>query len=504
MNKQIITLTMSFALAFCSLTLAQTSNTQRDPGFVLDFGAVFGAVAFDNNEFPYTECLPLSDGKVLLYGHFRNTFDSDISGIVRLNADGSRDESFQPPVADDGYSLGVNCAYELPDGKLLIGGSFTNSDQNAPKGLLKLNTDGSIDNTFNHPFTSFSPTINGIDVQGDGKIVIVGAYSAVDVGTGITRLNADGTVDSSFDPGQWASGVPVVSGITVLPNGKMIVSGFFTSWFDGTISNSVSGLVALNSDGSYDPSFSYSGSVSSTGVLPKTYPRVARQSDGKVVVAGITSNSNYAIRRYNADLTTDNTFYAATNTSESGVYPTGLAVQEDDRIVVAGYFLNDYDGNDISGIMRLNADGTLDQTFDAGTGFGNGPLVYHCMLAANGSIYVVHQNSDYQDAGLTPSDGFTTRQVLIRLQGDPVTTSIAESESQIFSMYPNPAADHITLNQVQNGSVIRIFDTQGSLVHEQVSVAGTETLDLKSIEPGAYMITVQNRNSLTSGSFVKL
>ncbi|TNF29978.1 MAG: T9SS type A sorting domain-containing protein [Bacteroidetes bacterium] len=501
MKKLYVTL----VFASCAFNMvAQTANTLRDTDFTLNFGSVFGAVAFDINEFPYTESLPLSNGKVLLYGHFRSTFDTDISGIVRLNADGSRDESFQPPVAADGYSLDVNCAYELPDGKLLIGGTFTNSDQNAPKGLLKLNTDGSIDNTFNHPFTSFSPTINGIDVQSDGKIVIVGAYAAVGVGTGITRLNADGTVDTSFDPGQWASGVPVVSGITVLPNGKMIVSGFFTSWNDGTTSNSVSGLVALNSDGSYDPSFSYTGSVSSTSILPKTYPRVALQSDGKVVVAGITSNSNYAIRRYNADLTADNTFYAATNASESGVFPTGLAVQEDDRIVVAGYFLNDYDGNDISGIMRLNADGTLDPTFDAAEGFGSAPLVYHCALATNGNIYVVHENSAYQAEGLNPSDGFTTRQVLIRLQGDPVTTSIAQIDQASFSLYPNPVADLLMLEGVENGSTISIADARGAVVYQTTVLTDKTNVDVSSYEPGVYMISVQNGNSLTSGRFVKL
>lgn len=485
-------------------SFSQTANTARDSDFSLDFGSVFGAVAFDQNEFPYTECLPLSDGKVLLYGHFRNTFDSDISGIVRLNADGSRDESFQPPVADDGYSLDVNCAYELPDGKLLIGGSFSNSEATAPKGLIKLNADGSIDNSFNHPFTAFSPTINGIDVQPDGKIVVAGSYSSLDFGTGITRLNADGTVDGSFSTGSWSSSSPTVSAVTVLPNGKLLVSGFFTSWDDGATIHSVSGLVLLNADGSFDPGFSYSGDVSSTSILPKTYPRVAVQSDGKVVVAGIQPSSNYAIVRYNADLSPDNTFHAATNAQESGVYPTGLAVQADDRIVVSGYFMKDYDGNAISGLMRLNADGTYDQSFDAGSGFGNGPLVYHCRLSSNGNIYVVHQNSEYQDEGLTASDGFSTRQVLIRLQGDPQTISIDENEqTTTFRISPNPTKETVWLDDLEPGSIIRIVDARGALVQEQTAFGNRMNMDVSALQTGVYLVSVLSGTNASSVRLLK-
>jgi len=473
---------------------AQT-NTDRDTDFTLNYGPVFGAVAFDNNGFPFTKSLPLSDGKILFYGHFRNSFDIDISGVVRLNADGSRDPSFDGPKNEDGYSLKVYAAKELPSGKILIAGAFTNSDFESPKALLRLNTDGSIDNTFNAGFTTFNPTIRGLDVQPDGKIIIVGDYQSMDHGNRITRLNADGSVDASFNAGNWTSSSSAsLRDVKVHPSGKIIVCGFFSSW-DG---HSTSGIAVLNADGSIDNAFTYSGAVSSTGITDD-YPRAAVQSDGKIVVAGPQSGSTYAVRRYNTDLSLDGSFNVATNSQESGVYPSAIAFQQDGKILVTGYFLKNYGGTPVSGIMRLNSDGTLDESFDAENGFGNGPQVFHCAVQANGGILVVHGNSSYKGEGLRLNDGFPANQVLIRLNGEPqTTTSAADLDRQSEpEFYPNPTTDILKLRGLRGTTNVQVIDITGKLLMDRTTAHATIELDLGHLPGGTYVVRAISGESAT-------
>jgi uncharacterized delta-60 repeat protein len=99
------------------------------------------------------------------------------------------------------------------DGKLLIGGFFNTAVNGTNRyGLARLNSNGSLDN-------SFDPAVGGfpIALQPDGK-VLVGGYA---------RLNADGSLDSSFNPGTGAYGV--VRSITLQADGKVLVGGGFTT-----------------------------------------------------------------------------------------------------------------------------------------------------------------------------------------------------------------------------------------------------------------------------------
>ena len=129
------------ALAFSAH--AQTPNTQRDETFVLDLSEA-GALSFAPNEFPLTRVLPLSDGKILMYGSFGNPLQTVISGVVRLNADGSWDDSFDGPDFDQDYYLRIRTAVELPDGKYLVGGQFTDFSSGVNQlGIIRLNNDGS-------------------------------------------------------------------------------------------------------------------------------------------------------------------------------------------------------------------------------------------------------------------------------------------------------------------------------------------------------------------------
>jgi len=468
-------------LALPFATKAQTPNTQRDASFVLDMSGA-GAFMFANNEFQFSRVLPLSDGKILFFGSMSDPLQTVISGVARLHANGSWDNTFDGPDFDQDYYLRIRSAVELPDGKYLVGGQFQDFSNGVnQRGIIRLNNDGSQDMSFDAGF-EINPTINAIAVQADGKILIAGDYSTMSHGTGITRLLPDGTVDGTFDAGQAPT---TIRDIKVLPNGQILVAGRFSNWSGG--------LAVLNPDGSRDETFVHSGYVFSSTIFNNIFPRTAIQPDGKIVVAGLQTSSTVKVMRYNADFTVDAAFHVASNAQINGVYPTGVAIQNDGKIIVTGYFLNSYDGvNSVSGVMRLNADGTLDGTFDTANGFGNAPLAYHCALQADGKILVVTENSSYQEQSLTAAGGgFPNRQYVIRLNGDATGVSVEDLPAPFaFELFPNPATDVLYLRNVPVGAVVRMLDVTGRVLLEERATSDRMELPMAAQATGVCLVSV--------------
>lgn len=213
-----------------------------------------------------------SDGKILVGGQF-STYNGNIANnIIRLNSDGSIDNTFN---TGSGFNSYVNTLLIQSDGKILCGGSFTTYDGNTLNRIIRLNSDGTIDNTFNTG-SGFDSTVNTISIQSDGKILVGGYFNNYDGNTasGIIRLNSNGTIDNTFNIGSGFNS-PVLS-ITIQPDGKIICGGLFTS-YSGNTSNYI---IRLNSDGSIDNTFN-SGSGFDSIVLTITI-----QSDGKILCGG--------------------------------------------------------------------------------------------------------------------------------------------------------------------------------------------------------------------------
>ena len=152
-----------------------------------------------------------SDGKLLIAGQFTRVHGAFRAGIARLNADGTLDTSFDPGTGSD---LGVGGVLVQPDGKILIWGFFQIfNDEAGVKSLVRLNSNGSTDTSFNvgHNIggtTMFNlPSVYSVLLQPDGKIVVGGQFSFVITPTGnvnrsrVARFNSDGTFDPTYDPG---------------------------------------------------------------------------------------------------------------------------------------------------------------------------------------------------------------------------------------------------------------------------------------------------------------
>lgn len=297
------------------------------------------------------------DGKVLIGGDFTNYNGTSINRIARINTDGSLDGTFNPGI---GANLPIFSIALQPDGKVTVGGDFTTYNGAAINRIARLNMDGSLDATFN-PGTGANAIVRSLYLQPNGKILIVGDFTSYN-GTGrnyITRLNSDGSLDASFNPGTGA--ISSIETVVPQPDGKILIGGGFQS-YNGT---SINYIARINVDGSLDLTFNPGTGANST--VRSLY----LQPDGKIVIGGAFSLFNGSaqtrITRLNTNGTLDATFNPDTGANGTVSPVRTIAIQPDGKILIGGGFIS-YNGTSRRFIARLNVDGTLDTTFDPGTG----------------------------------------------------------------------------------------------------------------------------------------
>lgn len=502
MIKSVRHLVAAFLLTATAAS-AQTPNTQRDVSFTYD-PTEAGTLLWNFQEYNLNSVHALSDGKIMVVGSFNDPF-YNTSGIMRLHSDGSFDDTFDAPDADENVVIRGRAFAELPNGEYLLGGSFTNGAFGSSfTGLMKLNNDGSRDESFGDQY-DWLPTANAIAVQPDGKIIVGGQYASMEFGGGVTRFNPDGSVDPTFMTETFE--VRDVRALALLPDGRVVVSGNFGSWPTPSGSHTTAGVAILNADGTLDPSFSHTGSFG-LSVLPTTYPRVAAQPDGKIVVAGLSPVDSDMVRvvRYNADGSLDNTFYEAQNSELSSPYFGGIKLQSDGKIILCGYFIEEYDGNsDVSGVFRLNADGTLDDSFDTNNGFGNGGQVFSCDLQNDGKILLYTISSTYQGEELTPANGFPVSQLVVRLNGDGVgpPASVQETpEAFDFTVYPNPSTEYVMVDDLPIGCQVFVTNLTGQTLFTSVINDGRLLLNTSDFTNGVYLLHVSSTRGVATKRFV--
>ncbi|MEY2510612.1 MAG: hypothetical protein QOE26_1375 [Verrucomicrobiota bacterium] len=201
--------------------------------------------------------------------------------------------------------------------------------------------------------------------QSDGKVVVVGSFSYIGnvEKAGIARLNVDGTLDPTFDPGTGANGA--INLVAAQSDGKVLIVGPFTS-VNGTARN---GVARLNADGKLDSTFNPGAGISGPGNGAIFDLQI--DSGGKAVLAGGFDSFNNVTRhmlvRLNLDGSVDPTFDAGKNLIRNNISPVADGIKRfsfypDGQLVVIGYFQagNRYD------LARVAVDGTIDQTFQTG------------------------------------------------------------------------------------------------------------------------------------------
>lgn len=301
----------------------------------------------------------MADGKFFLsiVGGTGGSFGS----VDRYNQNGTEDNGWEFPTlsADLGNNTWIGGLALQNDGSLIVSGRFDAVNGVNKKNVVRLAPAGNVDLAFTAP-TAFFRTAQ-VKVLSSGKI-LVSAMVDVDATYKLRRLNADGSLDSFLTKGGLTKGVR--GGGEFAPPGD--IKNVLNKWvldaservvFFAESNTAERKFYRLNSDGSQDNSFN--PSVGETG---KVFA-LARQADGKVIVAGnfiqMNGTARNLIARVNTDGTLDPTFDPGTGFNTS---PKTLLIQSDGKILAIGDFAS-YNGTARPFAARINSDGTLDTSF---------------------------------------------------------------------------------------------------------------------------------------------
>ncbi|MBL0025188.1 MAG: delta-60 repeat domain-containing protein [Saprospiraceae bacterium] len=367
---------VSIAFFFSIAGYAQSPGA-LDPNFNT---IEIGQESFDGaNNSVYTSAIR-SDGKIIIGGDF-----TGFSGIVRnrislIKANGRVDFAFSGSSTEVNNSVYTSAIQN--DGKIIIGGNFTSYNGTTRNRIARLNADGSLDASFD-PGTGANNVVYKVAVQNDGKIIIGGNFTSYN-GTArnsIARLNADGSLDETFNPGTGANGFVLSS--TIQSDGKIIIGGGFT-FYNGVLKNYIA---RLNADGSLDASFN-PGTGADNSIFTITI-----QGDGKIIICGdftsYNGSSRNRIARLNIDGSLDIGFNVDTGANDN-VWSS--AIQSDGKIIIGGSFTS-INGMSRNRIARLNADGSLDASFNPGTGANNS--IFTITIQDDGKIIIGGEFTSY-------------------------------------------------------------------------------------------------------------
>lgn len=398
-----------------------TASGSVDPDFKTNGG--FSGSAAVPTYTCYSVSLHPTDGTILMGGAFSNYSGSQVSKLVRTNASGAIDSTFKTGSGFSSTAIVYKVLHtSIAAAPILVGGSFASYSGSSVGGFMALNSDGSISTTFKTGggFSGSSATVKNIVVDNSTspRIYVYGDFtdysgsSGAPYQSGIVRLNSNGSVDTAFDPSFFYSINPSVidqqAKIKKDSSGKYVVVGVFEGINSKLAKSSYSSLIfRYNSDFSFDSTFNPGyGFVNPLFSTPYDFNF---QSDNKIVAVGPFSTysgsyyNNYTrtngIIRINTDGTIDNTYKTGSGfgTNLFIANPKAIAMQSDDKAVVVGTFTS-YSGSNTNRIVRINTDGSKDQTFITGSGLNNDGT--EVKVFTNGKIYVGGDFTSYSGSSI--------------------------------------------------------------------------------------------------------
>jgi uncharacterized delta-60 repeat protein len=326
-----------------------------------------------NGDYFATEAAALPDGRLIVFAA-RYSYGQGISQVLRLNLDGSIDNSFNSAAttvtesSPGAVTQLVRTILIQSDGKILLCGLFPDSGgATSNEHVVRLLSDGTIDPDFTSP-TFTGSTIGGQGVwarpaiQPDGKIIVANDFTKADNVScpGVVRLNPNGTLDTTFNAFGFSRVRPAVPirGALVQSDGKIVLGGKFV------VGTTLAALVRLNSDGSIDPSYILSNVTGTlNGANGGIRDMLLTSGDKPLAVA-------LSVYRFNADGSLDSTFSPPVLIDASPIaqVAVGVTVNQlpDGRVLVGGLF--DSVANAATptnffprwSVAQFNTDGSLD------------------------------------------------------------------------------------------------------------------------------------------------
>ncbi len=567
-----------------------------DSGFTVGQGFYYLYQGASNSEWSgkvYTIFLQ-ANGKIIVGGVFQKYNGISQNNIVRLNTDGTLDTSFNDGIgiydinstsSDDMSIGGIRSLNLLNNGRILISGKFKRYDNTIARCLIVVDSEGNIDTNFN-TVTGFDWSVNCSAFQPDGKILVGGYFTKYynQPKRGLVRLNTDGSLDAGFGFGSGiytTSRIDVddlsVRSILVQPDNKIIVAGHF-NYSNGVAKNSI---VRLNENGSVDAGFVLAPSIESQIDYGGGIYKMVLQPDGKILL--VVSHNMY---RLNTDGSKDSTFNPPSYSYSSvfSLQPDGkiltfyndlgyklsrlnttgtidltfttvllsnvtstttinvIEVQPDNKILIAGNFTN-VNGNGVQCMARLDANGAIDMGFYlpsisnvtnitafkvmpnnkimvAGIKFGEAFLSRLSSLGvveesfsdsqiepADAKIYDINiQNNGYiYIGGSFTSFGTEGRNRFARLYDTSLGNDSFISSNGRLKIYPNPTTDFLNIDVKADYEIneMEVFNMMGQKVITCPNVLHEKTIDVSALQMGTYFVKMNTSHGIISKTFIK-
>jgi uncharacterized delta-60 repeat protein len=454
-----------------------------------------------------------SDGKIVAVGYSlisgaELSTDYDFA-VVRYNTDGSLDTDFDTDgkvttdisgnFEDQAYSVAIQS-----DGKIVVAGYSLINGNDCNIIVVRYNQDGSLDASFDSDgivstdiFGLSEEKAYSLAIQSDGKIVVAG-YSLTEgyQDFAVVRYNSDGSLDTGFDSdgivttpvGSYAD---LATCVVIQSDGKIVATGqSLISGNDYDFS-----AVRYNSDGSLDTSFDTDGKVITAiaGTNDDRAYSAAIQSDGKIVVVGYTYGTglyHYALVRYNTDGSLDASFdsdgIAITVIGNLIDIAYAVAIQNDGKIVAAGYSYNPASNANDFALVSYNSDGSLNTNCDT-DGIVTTPIGPTVDMASamaiqgDGKIVVVGQSL------ISVLDGGSTYDFsVVRYNSNTSGLNTIENQDMSIFVYPNPATYNLTISTTEP-TEISICTINGIVILNKV-VDKEQIIDLTNFASGVYFV----------------
>lgn len=419
--------------------------------------------------FSFSNFIILDNDQILISGNYSKYDGQDVGPVFRVNADGTLDDTFNNTGSS---TIGqVNQMALDTEGNIYAIGFFTTfNGESTPGGIIKLKSDGSVDPSFDRNIAAniLSETPRKLIIDQNNSIYLIGADFSNGNFKKVASLNSDGTANQSFAALEFNAGNSSFEYSLELIGDKLIMAADFFR----TGSELRLGIATADLNGnllSAPTQFTKESTITSALV----------QSDEKVIVAGdfqfVNGIHKPGLVRLNADGTVDDSFSIGIDLNETSLNTiNSLALQSDNKILIGGRVFNQ-SFNAI--VARLNPDGSLDHSFDDAPEIGN--LVYKIHLLDDGRIVTMGRNI------LNTSGG---NMVILKTDGsldNSFSTNVFQNEHIIKEFKVLPDGTYLVGGEIQvSGFVFRI-DTDGSLVSE---ITLENTVDALEVTDSKFLI----------------
>lgn len=431
-----------------------------------------------------------NDGKIIIAGAFSTYNGSAVNNIIRVNSDGSIDETFSLGFGPSSLSV-IRVVKVLSDGKILVGGNFTSYDGNPfIKGLVRLNSDGSLDTgfTFQYLDDGEEVEVNDVEISDDGFIYAAGQFLAGTqtgpVARHLCRLNPDGSLENGFNPTIFQVSERVYD-VSFASDGDVLASGTFFYGVKG-------GFAKLNPDGSLDSVFNAGYTVNGGG------QKCCQLPDGTILIAGLLKqtfdeNVFYMLFKINLDGTINQDFNAIISpdsTFNNAIYDLEVYGE---RVIVAGKGLSFLSGNDAGELFSIDFQGNVLSDFYTGNGFdrlNNIPYVYDISIQPDAKIIAGGYYEDYNDSSING---------VSRLNGMSMNQGSFERVNSINVYYKETVNIFADSDNIET---VEIYYMTGQLIFKQK--VNAETISIPKMNAGLCIAHISLSNGVSQSLKIAL